>query len=319
MLDVKLVVVGGDAKSAEVQLKLPTIIGRGKEVGLTVPHALVSRRHTEIFEEDGGLFVKDLGSLNGTFVNNLRIETAQPLEPNQLLTLGNITFRAVYEKQNTSDTAGEASRETVTFEEVNTTEEFAKKSKNGSEITFDKTVPVGSLGLPDSNSDAEQESVKPSKSVEPKSKTESKPQPVEEPAAIDQSSVSSASDADDGKGDVHVELEEKGKSSAADTDKSFISEPTKSDASDVGSSIFSFADSENSAEKSVSASSLDDLPTGGSPAVSFVGGIDLGEEAVVPASSQIDPIEINLGEEAGNPSKVEQDSTLGSFLKKLPR
>ena len=62
MLNAKLVVVGGDAKKAEVQLNLPTIIGRGKEAGLTVPHALVSRRHTEIFEREGQLFVRDLGS-----------------------------------------------------------------------------------------------------------------------------------------------------------------------------------------------------------------------------------------------------------------
>ena len=37
MLSVKLVVVGGKAKSKEVQLKLPTIIGRGREgVSLTL-------------------------------------------------------------------------------------------------------------------------------------------------------------------------------------------------------------------------------------------------------------------------------------------
>ena len=64
---------------------------------LNVSHALVSRQHTEIFERDGRLFVRDLGSLNGTFVNNKRINDEQPLDPDQLLTLGNTTFRAVYE------------------------------------------------------------------------------------------------------------------------------------------------------------------------------------------------------------------------------
>lgn len=97
MLNAKLVVVGGDAQQAEVQLRLPLVIGRGRDVGLTVSHALVSRRHCEIIERNGRLVVRDLGSLNGTFVNNQRIEDEQTLEPEQLLTLGNITFRAVYQ------------------------------------------------------------------------------------------------------------------------------------------------------------------------------------------------------------------------------
>ena len=103
MLKAKLVVVGGDAKAKEVDLRLPTVIGRGREVSLTLPHPLVSRRHTELFEKDGYLYVKDLGSLNGTYVNNRRIESEQRLAPNELLTLGNVTFRALYDTVENSD------------------------------------------------------------------------------------------------------------------------------------------------------------------------------------------------------------------------
>jgi pSer/pThr/pTyr-binding forkhead associated (FHA) protein len=112
MLDAKLIVVGGDAKSKQVSLRLPTVIGRGKDVTLTLPHALVSRKHTEIFEQDGWLFVKDLGSLNGTYVNNRRIREAQKLPPNHLLTLGNVTFRAVYEAPSVTDVSAEAENPT---------------------------------------------------------------------------------------------------------------------------------------------------------------------------------------------------------------
>ena len=97
MIKAKLIVVGGDAKAKEVDLRLPTVIGRSRDVTLTLPHPLVSRRHTELFEESGHLYVRDLGSLNGTYVNNRRIDSPQRLEPNELLTLGNVTFRAVYE------------------------------------------------------------------------------------------------------------------------------------------------------------------------------------------------------------------------------
>lgn len=92
----KLVVVGGDAKAAEINLKLPAIIGRGRNASLTLAHPLVSRQHCEIVEHEGRLLVRDLGSLNGTFVGNERI-TESILGPGELLTVGTVTFRAVYE------------------------------------------------------------------------------------------------------------------------------------------------------------------------------------------------------------------------------
>lgn len=91
----KLVVVGGDTKTTEVDLRLPAILGRGREATLTLPHPLVSRQHCEITEVEGRLIVRDLGSLNGTFVANDRIDEAV-LENGQLLTVGTVTFRAVY-------------------------------------------------------------------------------------------------------------------------------------------------------------------------------------------------------------------------------
>jgi predicted component of type VI protein secretion system len=94
-MDAKLVLVGGEAKSGEYRLKLPTVIGRGRESSLALPHPLVSRRHCEIYEADGQLMVRDLGSLNGTFVGNKRI-TEAPLPAGELLTIGAVTFRAVY-------------------------------------------------------------------------------------------------------------------------------------------------------------------------------------------------------------------------------
>lgn len=96
MLEAKLIVVGGEVKTTEVRLKLPTTIGRGKEATLTLPHALISRLHCEITERDGTLIVRDLGSLNGTYVNNQRIAGEHSLLPDELLTLGTITFRASY-------------------------------------------------------------------------------------------------------------------------------------------------------------------------------------------------------------------------------
>jgi hypothetical protein len=95
-MEAKLVVVGGEAKPKEIPIQPPLVIGRGREVTLTLPHPLVSRNHCEIDESDGYLVVRDLGSLNGTFINNERVAEAV-LPPGDLLTIGTVTFRAVYE------------------------------------------------------------------------------------------------------------------------------------------------------------------------------------------------------------------------------
>jgi predicted component of type VI protein secretion system len=95
-LNAKLVVVGGDVKTAEIKLRLPSTIGRGRGATILLPHPLVSRQHCELFEAQGRLMVRDLGSLNGTFINNERINEA-PLPTGDLLTVGAVTFRAIYE------------------------------------------------------------------------------------------------------------------------------------------------------------------------------------------------------------------------------
>ena len=108
MMKPKLIVVGGEVKSKEVALDLPMVIGRGRDVTLTLPHALVSRRHCEIYEYQGQLMVRDLGSLNGTFVNNKRIEDDNVLAPGELLTIGSVTFRAAYESVGETLSAGKS-------------------------------------------------------------------------------------------------------------------------------------------------------------------------------------------------------------------
>ena len=95
-MNVRLKVIGGDAGRAEIDLSLPATLGRGRDVSVNLSHPLVSRRHCELVEEDGQLVVRDLGSLNGTFVGSEQVDQAT-LAPGDLLTVGTVTFRAVYE------------------------------------------------------------------------------------------------------------------------------------------------------------------------------------------------------------------------------
>ena len=95
MLKAKLKTVGGSDTQSEIMLQLPATIGRGRENQVSLNHPLVSRHHCEIFEGDGLLHVRDLGSLNGTYIGRDRIEE-RALYPGDLLTVGSFTFRAIY-------------------------------------------------------------------------------------------------------------------------------------------------------------------------------------------------------------------------------
>lgn len=99
MLDVKLVVVGGATEGDEFQLVLPSTLGRARSASIPLPHPLVSRQHCELIERDNLLFVRDLGSTNGTFVGSERVQEDTVVEHGALLTIGTVTFRAFYAGQ----------------------------------------------------------------------------------------------------------------------------------------------------------------------------------------------------------------------------
>ena len=53
-----------------------TTAGRHPESDIFLDDVTVSRRHAEFVREDTGFLVRDVGSLNGTYLNRERIETA---------------------------------------------------------------------------------------------------------------------------------------------------------------------------------------------------------------------------------------------------
>lgn len=75
--------------------EFPVRIGRRSGLELSLLSPSISNVHAEIRREDGGLVLADLGSTNGTFVNNRRLETPIALAEGDIVHLASLEFRLV--------------------------------------------------------------------------------------------------------------------------------------------------------------------------------------------------------------------------------
>ena len=72
-------------------------LGRGPANDIVLPYSWVSRKHTLVQQEKTGIFhIMDMGSSNGTYVNNKRIHSPTVLNNGDLISLGKTTIRFVH-------------------------------------------------------------------------------------------------------------------------------------------------------------------------------------------------------------------------------
>ena len=91
-----LQIEGGPDDGKELAVRaLPMTIGRSDEVDLTLVDRWVSRRHCEIYEQDGDLALRDLGSRHGTLINGQTVRQAV-IKPGDKISLGLTTLIAHY-------------------------------------------------------------------------------------------------------------------------------------------------------------------------------------------------------------------------------
>jgi len=68
-----------------------TLIGRLDDCQLRIPSVRVSRHHCEIVHDQGTLTLRDLGSSNGTYLNQSKI-TESELSAGDLIAVGSLVF-----------------------------------------------------------------------------------------------------------------------------------------------------------------------------------------------------------------------------------
>ncbi len=95
-MQVKLKVQGGKHEGREIAITVPEfIIGRGDDAHLRPSSDLISRRHCSVRIFNGKVLVKDLGSRNGTLINDQLLKTEYEAAPGDVLKVGKLVFEIV--------------------------------------------------------------------------------------------------------------------------------------------------------------------------------------------------------------------------------
>jgi pSer/pThr/pTyr-binding forkhead associated (FHA) protein len=69
------------------------LLGRAPNCDCVVPEECVSRRHAQVWNEEGRWWLRDLGSRNGTRVNGVRVTERTEVRPGDRVNLGGAVYR----------------------------------------------------------------------------------------------------------------------------------------------------------------------------------------------------------------------------------
>ena len=95
-MKLKLKVLQGASANQEITVPVAKfLVGRGEECHLRPKSPAISRHHCAILTANGQASVKDLGSKNGTFVNEERIEGLTSIKSGDVLSFGPLTFEVI--------------------------------------------------------------------------------------------------------------------------------------------------------------------------------------------------------------------------------
>jgi EAL domain-containing protein (putative c-di-GMP-specific phosphodiesterase class I) len=102
----------GDGRTLIISLEpLPFLVGRREGCHLRLSSKNISREHALLFEQEGSLWVRDLASRNGTFLNRELVSREVPLKHGDTLHFGDLQFRICRRQEGD---AHEESSETMT-------------------------------------------------------------------------------------------------------------------------------------------------------------------------------------------------------------
>src|SRR5262249_49946346 len=142
-----LVVISGKPLGKSFHLAKPVmVLGRDLAADISIGETSISRKHTEFSVTPQGIMVRDMGSTNGTFVNDTKVEDAGLLTDGDLIRCGNTLLKflkegkienilhgKMYDLATTDDMTGALNKKAI-FDVIK--EEFARSQAKGVPLTL---------------------------------------------------------------------------------------------------------------------------------------------------------------------------------------
>ena len=88
----KLQAITGEITGQEISVDRDMLVGRHQDADVLLQAAEISRRHAALLLKDQALWVQDLNSSNGTFVNDIRIEQEKQLHDGDIVQFAGFKF-----------------------------------------------------------------------------------------------------------------------------------------------------------------------------------------------------------------------------------
>jgi pSer/pThr/pTyr-binding forkhead associated (FHA) protein len=113
-MNARFVIVSPASQKRAITVRLPILVGRSEEAKFRIQQDSVSRRHCEFFTTDDAVFVRDLESTNGTFLDDEEIvaDTPTVVPSGTVVRVGGVAFRVEYESP-VREPAGQSGDDTV--------------------------------------------------------------------------------------------------------------------------------------------------------------------------------------------------------------
>ena len=91
--DWEMTVESGPLEGLRYAIAKPLLIGRARDCDLALVSAHVSRHHARLTPREDSLLLEDLGSANGTLVNDEEVSGQRALHPGDIIRIKDISFR----------------------------------------------------------------------------------------------------------------------------------------------------------------------------------------------------------------------------------